>query len=47
MSSGSIHFQLISDVTEALLYFVACRIAVHPHLDNLSFNGDANYSPLL
>jgi len=47
MSSGSIYFRLISDVTEALLYLVACRSAVHPHLESFRFSGDANDSPLL
>jgi len=47
MSSESIHFRLIFDVTEALLYLVACRSVVHPHLESFRFSGDANDSPLL
>jgi len=47
MSSESIYFRPISDVTKALLYLVACIIAVHPHLESFRFSGDAYDSPLL
>jgi len=40
MSSGSIYFKLIFDVTEALLYLVTCRS------ESFRFSGGANNSPL-